>query len=93
MLTSKVGECMGIKIKRAGVTARYWSGNGWDERLSADQKQKTVDIKFHIAAKGGGTTVISVEIDGGSFEELARLMISANREKAIKAFGLALSGS
>lgn len=85
---------MAIKVLRGGRTAREWSGYGKNVHVShskGDQwNESSADIGFFIDSKGGGETQILVKIQTQSFEALAKAMLKADPEAAIKAFGATL---
>jgi hypothetical protein len=66
-------------------------------RISVGSKEKDknkiknkVAITFRVDLPGFGFTDIAVWIDGDSFNQLAKAMMEANSNEAIKAFGTAL---
>ena len=66
-------------------------------RISVGSKEKDknmiknkVAITFRVDLHGFGFTDIAVWIDGDSFNQLAKAMMEANSNEAIKAFGAAL---
>jgi hypothetical protein len=66
-------------------------------RISVGSKEKDTNkiknkiaITFRVELSGVGFTDIAVWIDGDSFNQLAKAMMEANSNEAIKAFGAAL---
>jgi hypothetical protein len=81
---------MAINVKRAGVTARYWTTTGAQVRVQQDLGKKVVGLLFEIASKGGGYTQIRVEISPESFTEVVTAMVLVDTEAAAASFGAAL---
>jgi len=48
-------------------------------------------IEFEMPSKGGGVTEVSVRVSPESFEDAAKLMLLADDDAAIHAFGVALA--
>ena len=82
------GFTMAINASRAGDTARYWSNDPYDEELCQGADQISFDCK--MPSKGGGVTAVKISVTSDSFEAVAKAMIAANRDVAIRAFGAAL---
>ncbi|MDW6020647.1 hypothetical protein SAZ10_02600 [Mesorhizobium sp. BAC0120] len=51
---------------------------------------KSTCMSFSIPSKGGGDTIIELQIESDSFAELAAAMMKADPKAATKAFGAAL---
>lgn len=80
---------MTISYRRKGKTAKDWYSSG--SAISFPfWKEGTVNFAFEMESKGGGITEVQITVDSEGFRELAKLMIQANRESAISAFGEAL---
>ncbi|KPH80509.1 hypothetical protein AE618_12025 [Bosea vaviloviae] len=79
---------------RAGETAKAWSSDPYGRKLDfhgpIGEKPGYVLMTFKMPSKGGGVTDVRVELSGDAIEQLAEMMIRADRENAIKAFGRAL---
>ena len=43
-------------------------------------------LRHYLASKGGGTTSVSIYLDADSFDQIAELMLAANRNVALAAF-------
>ncbi|KAB2725414.1 hypothetical protein [Brucella intermedia] len=76
-------------IVRGGVTARKHNveTSGLHAMKFTDNGEDKLLIGFSIASKGGGTTVLSVRIGPGDFEQLISLMMKTSRESTLKAVG------
>ena len=79
---------MSIAISRGPATARYWSGPGFDGQIMV--------LAGGVAFRGNinygkGASDIEFRVDPAAFAELARAMMAADRNEAVKAFGQALS--
>ena len=78
----------GIEIWRGGVTSRkrletqvaslYTLPNG------------RVSLNFYLDSKGGGSTSVSLSMASESFQQIASVMLRADREAALTAFALAV---
>ena len=75
---------MTIKAVRSGITARYWTKDCYNEKLTnvADQILFTVSMP----SKGGGVTQVQLQVTSESFEALAQSMVDANLGAAVRAF-------
>ena len=80
---------MTIKAFRSGETSPYWSSDPYDESISVENDE--VKISFSMPSKGGGVTQSAFLIAQDSFNELAAIMLQANPDSAIRAFGAALA--
>jgi hypothetical protein len=84
---------MAIEVHRGGESASYWSGSGWGMRLYGwVGRAASLNLRFKLASKGGGTTDVLVEIGETSFPEVAREMVKASAGVTIAAFVRALRG-
>ena len=90
------GHCSGkpektvtIKAYRSGETSPYWSSDPYKEAVSAHSGE--IQLSLSMPSKGGGVTEVAVMIDHDSFDELAAVMMKADADAAIRAFGLALA--
>lgn len=81
---------MSIKAFRAGVTAQYWSEVPGEVDLFA--KHGELRFEFVMSAAGVGYTQVRLEITSESFEELAKKMLAADEDAAIRAFDVAMQG-
>lgn len=84
---------MAIRVRRSGVTSRYWQPGFHDAKLKVLLEEQIVTTNFHMNSKGGGQTQVEVQMDCDSFDEMARAMMLANPLKAITAFGNALASA
>ncbi len=79
---------MSITISRGSPNAKSWSGPGFNpEILILDDG---VALRGTINY-GKGESEIEFKIDLDSFVDLANVMMEANKNAAVKAFGTALS--
>ncbi len=83
------------EIWRGGVTSNYHTKESGRVRVDfypEDSKTQNGSLSLHhsIASKGGGATSITLFIDANSFDQIASMMVQANRKKAITAFAKAL---
>ncbi len=86
---------MTIKAYRSGETAAYWSADPYEETLNAGRPplrnvEGIIFFKFKMPSKGGGVTDVLLEVSSESFETVAKTMMEANEDVAIRAFGAAL---
>ena len=75
---------MSIKAIRGGETCRVWSYDPCGEKISLDEE--SLVFEFSIPSKGGGVTVVNLRIRPDSFEEIAKAMLAADDDAAIRAF-------
>ena len=50
------------KVYRAGVTANYLNIETSDCSFNPNASDKTLDLRFHLASKGGGTTSVLFQL-------------------------------
>lgn len=83
---------MSIKAFRAGlVSPSYWSEVP-EVKLLANRRDKILEFELVMSAAGGGDTQVRLDITSESFEELAKNMLAADADAAIRAFGVAMQG-
>jgi|SRR5208337_4264981 len=83
---------MSITAFRAGVTARHWSEVPGEVDLFAKRGDKNLHFQFVMSAAGVGYTQVRLQITPESFEELAKKMLAADEDAAIRAFDVAMQG-
>jgi hypothetical protein len=79
---------MTIKAFRSGETSPKWSFDPYDEKLT--HKDDQILFTFSMPSKGGGVTEVQLEVTSESFDAVAKAMIAADMDAAIRAFGAAL---
>jgi hypothetical protein len=70
-------------VKRAGVTAKYWTHGTND--IDLDVGMSAINLSFAIDSKGGGQTQIELEIRHEDFAVILATMSAANRQAALLA--------
>jgi hypothetical protein len=75
---------MTIKAYRAGETARHWTKDVYDEKLTSAANR--VIFRLKMPSKGGGVTEVQLEVSDESFESISKAMVEANVEAAARAF-------
>ena len=80
---------MSIKAHRSGETSPHWSHDPYGEKIVT--RFDRLDFEFSMPSKGGGVTEVSLRIAPESFAEVARAMLTADEDAAIRAFGEALA--
>jgi hypothetical protein len=79
---------MSFKAFRSGETSPKWSDDPYDEKIVT--RHKRLDFEFSMPSKGGGVTEVSLRVSPDSFEDVAKAMLTAGEDEAIRAFGAAL---
>jgi len=79
---------MSIKAVRSGETSRTWSYDPYSEKIVT--RHNRLDFEFSMPSKGGGVTEVSLQVSPDSFEDVAKAMLTADEDAAIRAFGTAL---
>ncbi len=75
---------MTISAFRSGETASYWSSDPYDEKLTHEADHLL--FNFSMPSKGGGVTVVKLQVSSESFEAVAKAVSDANWEVAGRAF-------
>lgn len=75
---------MTIKAYRSGKTARHWTCDCRDEKLTHGTDKILFDLS--MPSKGGGVTDVQLQVTSESFERLAELMAQGNADAASRAF-------
>lgn len=78
----------GTKVRRGGVTARYWYESIDSVWISAASQ---IHIRFAIDSKGGGQTQIQMEIGPEDFPTLVQMMSLVDRQAAMEAMSTELA--
>lgn len=81
---------MTIIVKRSGTNARKWTIEASNVRVLHNLTAEAVSLRCEIPSKGGGTTVVQLDIKADSFEAIAEAMWQVDENAAIRAFGAAL---
>jgi hypothetical protein len=58
------------KVKRGGVTSRYWYGS--TDRIRNDVDTKGVHFRFTLSSKGGGDTVVLLTVGLGDLRNILK---------------------
>ena len=80
---------MSVKAFRSGETSPYWSSNPYKETIAVQSDE--IKLTLSMPSKGGGVTEVAIMVDADSFNELATVMMKADANAAIRAFGAALA--
>lgn len=75
-------------VRRAGVTAPYW--NHGTSNISAKGNNK-LEFDFKLASKGGGTTMVQVQIAPDDFEAVIEEMMKCDQARALKVMSEAIA--
>ena len=75
-------------VRRAGVTARYWSRETQEVRCKTSNK---LELYFEMSSKGGGTTAVLLQIGPKDFAALAKTMCAVDRQSAMAAMAAELA--
>lgn len=68
------------KVYRAGVTAQYLNIETSDCSFHVNASDKTLDLRFHLASKGGGTTSVLFQIGMDDLPAILEAIASAMPE-------------
>jgi|GEM_PF-3731809 len=56
------------RVRRAGVTAKYWAEENTEVDFTVDPEEKVLNFFFAIPSKGGGETEVNLQIGSFDFE-------------------------
>ena len=83
----------GSKVFRSGITAPKW--NFETESVTINNSNETnpsLNFKFELASKGGGTTEVSLQIGSLGFDAVLNEMYKAAPERVAKLMARQMNG-
>lgn len=80
---------MTVEVLRGGSSSPTFSGRGKFNGMAGTNSKLTMRIEIPVTR---GISDVHIKFSDTEFTKIARTMMKADREAAIKAFGAALSG-
>jgi hypothetical protein len=82
----------GAKIFRSGVTAPKWNFESETATIDSSTDSPSINFKFELASKGGGTTEVSFQIAPIGFDAVLNQMYKAAPDRVAKLMARQMNG-